>query len=144
MASSLCGGVDKAALRFTHKLKQMQRRLGLSRKELAENTGIAEKTVKGHLAGQRPCHDHLLAYFEYFGAELVNEWLAPIGITGAHPAEGETVCALSVIQHLTEATNIIAAAKADGFIDHKESAQIDIALGKLHVVVGQVKLGSME
>lgn len=90
----------------------------------AQHAGVEKRTADAHFGGQTgPTGHDLLTYFRVLGPEFAAHVLALAGLHGALRIE-ETPTAGEAIREISEGLAAIAAANADGRIDHTEAPAV--------------------
>lgn len=87
----------------------------------AQHARVEKRTAESHFCGiTGPTGHDLLTYFKVLGPEFAAHVLALAELHGALRTE-ESPCAGEVIREISEGLAAIAAANADGRIDHAEA-----------------------
>lgn len=104
---------------------------------IAAATGISTDTIHRYLRGEGgPEWSNALALMAVLPPEFAAAVLAPAGLTGLCRIDGE--CGEGeTLSHTAEATAAMAAAMADGRIDHTEMPRVRKALGRAAAAIWQ-------
>lgn len=99
---------------------------------LAEATGIDSRTVKSYRDGDR-CPDlaRLLRLCAVLGPDFTNRVLEPAGLSGAAVMDA-TTDHLALNRDAAETLSGLACALADGRVDHREEAELEPQVRRLH------------
>lgn len=122
---------------FRPLLRQRIGRHAVAVELVSDATGINERRIRSHLSqdGNRPNDRDIRRYIKFFGQDLLNEWMNPIGLGNAHRSgsiKGTALSASFDILHLLHTKCLlIGDAVADGKIDHLEIT--DIPRGMTHL-----------
>lgn len=97
--------------------------------DVSLGTGIPSRTLSSYIASgeerRTPAADKPLVLMHFFGTEFASKVLGSIGL-GAHEVVVKHERPGAVIATLAAATSMIADMATDGFIDHRERAQLEL------------------
>ncbi|SBV94034.1 conserved hypothetical protein [uncultured Alphaproteobacteria bacterium] len=104
---------------------------------IASGIGTSADTVRRWLRGEScPEWPNLSALLAILPPEFANALLAPAGLTGARRIDGESTHG-ETLREITEAAATLAAALADGRIDHTERPKVVKELTEAMVAISQ-------
>jgi hypothetical protein len=115
---------------FRDLLRQRIGRHGVPLELVADATGITVRRIRSHLSldGYRPNDRDIRAYIDFFGQDLLNEWMSPVGLGNAHRSrclEGTAISvSFDILHSLHTKSLLIGDAVSDGNICDKERTDI--------------------
>ena len=113
-------------------LRRYKRTSSETSQQIANGLGVKKNTYDAWIEGRnRPLGQNLLALFDYYGADFVNDFILLRGFTGAYEVDVSEISVEVLHSAISRADYVITKAREDNYVDHNEEIEIRQELASL-------------